>query len=1186
MKTQISRHTFLSDKRYSGVYQQQGRMLVDADWNELVDIVKHRLDDALKDVVKNGAPMDNGIIDFTTDPAQLKWGSVYAHGIKGLLLPRIEEGSPTPALFDFTRQQDFPGVDTIAPSGDYILYADLWERPVISIEDEMLRDPGLHGADTCTRTRTMVQVKWCADTIDPETQTDLNPQKGDAELDVSLRLTGTGDGEADPCGIEITSIDQKTGNTLFRLETHDVTGDANNPDAIVLKWSAENGAEQHVVREEGVLVDTVPDEFKTGDWIYEPYSDTSETHLGVHLASGSGFPARFDLISDGYPTSISSDAQYIRRWDGYCELTKNGTWSVSGKDGAIDLAEISASTPDENATHGSVKFESGRIKIFLNNMTLTLDLDGKHFVAGDHWLAVVRDNAEEEDQIKMASPAPMGITHHYLKIARFQANTIIAPDSEETRKFSFPALSNLTADKVGYDPSTTQARWTDIHDNPALPMPLTVQGAIDDLVENLESSDITYQFPPCTDDTASAKSTIGELLRNVEGWNESVSVSIKTLLDTLLCKLDAHSIPYLMNSDQTLNDVILDKTSGGTINGNVQITNGDLSIDQDLTVTGTLSTSAFQLTTTPQNNYVLTSDANGDASWQLAPGSAWEVTGANNLVVDSSLVTGNVGIGTNTPSEKLEVTGNAKISNSLSVGGAASATGQNSVALGVQSAASGLRAIAFGDNARATSQESIAIGSNITVSGAGSLGIRLGVGGSTVSVTDSGVMAILNGNVGIGTSPSDTLDVNGDLRIRGGDIKDAGGTSRINIVDNGNLNLRDENGATVVAIGTDRRVGIGTTDRLSKLTVRGHSGWKSGTVAVTNGSISVAGTGTSFLSDVGIGDQIFVNGGGGYRIVTGIASDTNLTVDGQFTISLSGQTWWVRSGLFRADYSTGGPRFFISHAGNVGIGTVIPGSDKLDVRGRCYSSGGWQTTNADYAEYFETSNGKAIPVATPVTLTSDGKVKKAGKNEVPIGITSANSALVGNSYKEWPEKYLQDEYGQLIMEKVKKEITFPKKKKITKERQKTKKDVITEEKVSRKIVREKGKYIQKEIIKKVKQKEEVPMFDEVDLYDSTGKTIIGKHQVPVMESYEEEVDVLDEDGMPVLVGTGEFDVVEQPKLNPKYDASKEYIPRSERPEWCCVGLLGQLPLRKGSPVAPTWIKIKDLSDKVELWLVK
>jgi hypothetical protein len=90
----------------------------------------------------------------------------------------------------------------------------------------------------------------------------------------------------------------------------------------------------------------------------------------------------------------------------------------------------------------------------------------------------------------------------------------------------------------------------------------------------------------------------------------------------------------------------------------------------------------------------------------------------------------------------------------------------------------------------------------------------------------------------------------------------------------------------------------------------------------------------------------------------------------------------------------------------------------------------------------------------------------------------------------------------------------------------------------------------------------------------------------VMETYEEEIDVLDEKGQPVMVGSGKFETKTRPKVNPQYDETKEYIPREKRPEWNCVGLLGQLPLRKGQPTAPTWIKIKDISKDVELWLVK
>ena len=30
------------------------------------------------------------------------------------------------------------------------------------------------------------------------------------------------------------------------------------------------------------------------------------------------------------------------------------------------------------------------------------------------------------------------------------------------------------------------------------------------------------------------------------------------------------------------------------------------------------------------------------------------------------------------------------------------------------------------------------------------------------------------------------------------------------------------------------------------------------------------------------------------------------------------------------------------------------------------------------------------------------------------------------------------------------------------------------------------------------------------------------------------------------------------KINPEYDSSQKYIPRSERPEWGCVGMMGKI----------------------------
>lgn len=58
------------------------------------------------------------------------------------------------------------------------------------------------------------------------------------------------------------------------------------------------------------------------------------------------------------------------------------------------------------------------------------------------------------------------------------------------------------------------------------------------------------------------------------------------------------------------------------------------------------------------------------------------------------------------------------------------------------------------------------------------------------------------------------------------------------------------------------------------------------------------------------------------------------------------------------------------------------------------------------------------------------------------------------------------------------------------------------------------------------------------------------------------------------------------KLNPSFDPEADYVPRSDRPEWNLVGLLGQVQIQKGQPTDPRWIKMTDISDDVELWMIR
>src|SRR5215475_3068455 len=88
MAADITRSTFNPLKHYSAVRQQQGRVSLDADSNEQVDIAAHRVQIEATDVVGlNGAPRDNAGFQIIPLPQQgpssdlaLTPGRIYVNG--------------------------------------------------------------------------------------------------------------------------------------------------------------------------------------------------------------------------------------------------------------------------------------------------------------------------------------------------------------------------------------------------------------------------------------------------------------------------------------------------------------------------------------------------------------------------------------------------------------------------------------------------------------------------------------------------------------------------------------------------------------------------------------------------------------------------------------------------------------------------------------------------------------------------------------------------------------------------------------------------------------------------------------------------------------------------------------------------------------------------------------------------
>ena len=104
------------------------------------------------------------------------------------------------------------------------------------------------------------------------------------------------------------------------------------------------------------------------------------------------------------------------------------------------------------------------------------------------------------------------------------------------------------------------------------------------------------------------------------------------------------------------------------------------------------------------------------------------------------------------------------------------------------------------------------------------------------------------------------------------------------------------------------------------------------------------------------------------------------------------------------------------------VGWIDANKFAVYTTGQIYAPGGLTTNNADYAEYFEWDDGNPYNedrVGYFVTLTENGKIKKANTSDHVLGIISINPSVVGNSYgEEWQRKYLTDEWGRIQYQEI------------------------------------------------------------------------------------------------------------------------------------------------------------------------
>jgi len=439
MKGDFTRNTFNPKKHYRGVLMQQGRVQLDADWNENLNILLNRIETETIDVIGvSGVPVhDAGFGILTTlTPALtpgdfgLSQGRAY---VDGVLVENDTDVAFSQQPYVLPRPSP-----KISASGIYMLYLDVWQRHITALEDKDIREVALGGPDTATRVQTIWQAKIsrlgnvgqnfnCSDDIRPW------PASSTGELAARTHPESI---PIDPCEVATGGGYQRLENQLYRVEIHEASGATGGP---TFKWSRDNGSVVVAISEfnvdgssEKVKVTSLGRDSVLGlhelDWVEvvddamelagEPGTITQIEKIDPEqLVITLSLPATgFDVI--GHPK--------LRRWDTRPEQTS---------------AEFAVAVPSGN--EGYIPLEGGvEVKFVIGT-----------FRTGDYWLIPARTIpgkfGEIEWQQESGNPVfqeTFGNIHHYCKLALLTAtgsSTAISVSLQEDCRKKFPPLTEL-----------------------------------------------------------------------------------------------------------------------------------------------------------------------------------------------------------------------------------------------------------------------------------------------------------------------------------------------------------------------------------------------------------------------------------------------------------------------------------------------------------------------------------------------------------------------------------------------------------------------------------------------------------------------------------------------------------------------------------------------------------------------
>ncbi len=486
-----SRDSFDSLRDYAGVFLQQGRPVLDSDWNEMVRVVERRIRAGTVDTIGRAVvpreTMHGFEIRATADHSlEIGRGRLY---LDGMLLecrgaadfPGSVDTDLAAPVFDRARPGD-DGPEGVldelisADGGDFLTYADqpywpnpeplpeangpylvylvAWQREVTPLEALDLLEPALGGIDTTTRWQTVWQVRALSD-IGP----DVTCETPEGQLEIWQRTiapstarltTGTVDVEdpEDPCLIPPTDGYTGLENQFYRVQLHSV-GDS-QADAS-FKFSRENASVAAAIESFDAASSRITlgrigrDDllrFQAGNWVeitddIREFDHRSGQMLYVDLVNEETREVELvgTIATDLIPTGVGGDTAQARR-------SRLVRWDQKGQIRRTDTNEVWADL-DAPASDGLIGVPPAGVELMLES-GVTVSFSTAEGTGGfremDAWSFWAR-TAGTRIQILAEAP-PQSVQRHYAKLA-----IVTFPESEDDcREFWPPAVPTATSE--------------------------------------------------------------------------------------------------------------------------------------------------------------------------------------------------------------------------------------------------------------------------------------------------------------------------------------------------------------------------------------------------------------------------------------------------------------------------------------------------------------------------------------------------------------------------------------------------------------------------------------------------------------------------------------------------------------------------------------------------------------------